>query len=375
MSVKRRDKDDKESNWYYRFTYKGEDFCEGGFRTSGQAAEAERLALNLAIEREQHPEAAKGKGLTFRQAGQWWLDNHTADKRSKKNDFCRMPLAISYFGDKLLRDITVTDIGVFLSKLPELRDKKVSDHTKNHYRALLHALYERLRETDEYAGKNVVKSVKKIKVPTARTRFIYPSEEKLLTPLMGQHEAIFAYYLLGIETGMRIGEMRAARVKHVDLLLGHIFVPDPKNRRSRYVPFVGALRPFLERFITGKGPEDFLLPQWCYTYLRDRFHAICLAAGIRLEKNEAWHVLRHTFAYNHLSQGTSIYKVSLLMGHSSIDVTQKHYGHLAAKDLREAAESVKPFLSCNRFATGDEIYRTIINEIASKNQSDGAVAK
>lgn len=363
MSVKRRGatKDNPgtiEDNWYYRFSYKGRSYCEGGFLNKQQATEAERLRRNAVIADEQHPEAAAGRELTFRQAGQWWLDNHTSKKRSKKNDFGRMPLAMEYFGDKLLKDIKSTDIGVFLDKLSDLRGEPISDHTRNHYRALLHALYERLEETEEYLGRNVVRAVRKISVPTAKTRFLYPSEEKILTPLMAKEADIFAYYRLGVETGMRIGEMRMIRVKHVDLTLNHIFLPHPKNNRSRYVALDDSLASFAASLASGKGQDEFLLPHWGYTYLADRFQILTGTAGIRLGKREAWHVLRHTFAYNHLSQGTSIYKVSLLMGHSSIDVTQKHYGHLAAKDLRDAMEAVKPFLSCNRIATAEQVLVT-----------------
>jgi integrase len=141
--------------------------------------------------------------------------------------------------------------------------------------------------------------------------------------------------------------MRALRVKDVELILNHVFVASPKNRRSRYVPLEGALPGVFKGLIAGKGPEDFVLPHWGYTYLKDHFYAICAAVGI---ENLHIHDWRHTFAYGKLSQGESIYKVSLLMGHSSVNVTQQHYGHLAIGDLRSKCE-ILPFLPCNRIAT------------------------
>jgi len=138
------------------------------------------------------------------------------------------------------------------------------------------------------------------------------------------------------------------RVKHLDFTLNSVFVPDPKNRRSRYVPFTRPLRAFLTTLIAGKGPEDFALPHWSYTWILNTLKATAKSLGI---KGITPHVLRHTFAYNLLSQGKSIYQVSLLMGHSSVAVTQKHYGHLAAKDLRDTLDSSQSFLSCNRIAT------------------------
>lgn len=350
MSVKRRG-GDPEGNYYYRFTYKGHAYCQGGYRTKDQAETGERLAKDLAIKRVQSPDDYAGD-MTFRQAGEWWLKEYAPSKRSQFVDKGRMPVIMDCFDKTLLKDIRPSDIDTFLSKLSELRERKISDHTRNHYRALIHAVYERLKRKKMYRGENPASYVDKLDVPTARVRFIYPSEEKLLTPRVALHKDLDAYYRLGIGTGMRLGEMQAARVKHIDLTLKHIFLPSPKNSKSRYVPLDGPEMGLVASLMAGKGQEDYLLPHWGSAYIRDHFYAICDELDI---KNLHLHDWRHTFAYNLLSQGASIYKVSLLLGHSSTEVTQKHYGHLAAKDLRDAKESVRPFLSCNRIVTADEI--------------------
>lgn len=357
MSIHRRG-NEKDANWFYRFTYKGHDCCEGGFRTQAQALEAERLKKNVAIAQILHPEDYAGE-MTFRDAADWWIKNYASIKRSGRLDRGRLPLMVDYFGTKCLRDIQPADIDGFLTKLPDLRaaldkernrapKKRLSDHTRNHYLALIRALYERLRHKRMYKGENPAEFVDKIQVPTARCRFMLPAEEKQLTPLVAKDRDLFMYYRLGVDTGMRIGEMRSVKVKHLDLTLRHIFVPTPKNNRSRYVPMGDDLVAFLAPWRAGKGPEDLLLPAWSYNYLRRRFAALCALAGI---KNLKIHDLRHTFAYNCLSHGESLPKVSQLMGHSSTNVTEKHYGHLDAKDLRNTIERVPSFLSCNRFAT------------------------
>lgn len=355
MSINRRGKEE-DGNYFYRFSYRKRDYCEGGFRTSAQANEAERLAKNKAIAQALHPDDYAGE-MTFRQAGEWWLKEYAPLKRSRKLDFCRMPLAMDYFDKKILKDITPNDIDGFLSKLSELREREISDHTRNHYRAMIHALYERLRHKRMYKGENPTEFVDKIDVATVRCRFIYPAEERILTPAVAMEPDLFAYYLVGMMLGMRIGEVMKTRVKHVDLTMKHLFVPGPasKNKRSRYVPFDEEKRDpghiifsLFKGLMAGKDPEDYLMPHWGYTYLLSHFKAIAKALDI---KGLTIHVWRHTFAYNLLSQGESIYKVSKLMGHSSIAVTEKHYGHLAQKDLRDVVDDARPFLSCNRIAT------------------------
>lgn len=62
MSVRRR-RGTKSEHWFYRFTYKHTDYCEGGFRTAAQAKEAERLKYDDLIERRLHPEMFKSGAL------------------------------------------------------------------------------------------------------------------------------------------------------------------------------------------------------------------------------------------------------------------------------------------------------------------------
>lgn len=336
-------------DYYYRFSYKGHSYCEGGFPNMGQAKEGERLKRNLIIVQGQRPDDYAGD-MTFRQAGEWWLREYAPHKRSKKIDFSRMPLAMDYFDRKLLREIRPEHVQNFLERLSELRGEPISDHTRNHYLALIRALYSRLIHLRKYKGENPATFVDRIKVPTARVRFIYPAEEKILTPAVRAESDIFAFYYMGLNTGMRMGEMLSTKVEHVDLSMRHIFIPHPKNNRSRYVPYDEPLEAFFKHYMAGKDSGAYLLPHWGHAYVLAHFKAICKGVGIKNLKPHDW---RHTFAYNCLSKGEPIYNVSKIMGHSSSSVTERHYGHLAAKDLRDTVERISPFLPCNSFATED----------------------
>jgi|SRR5882724_630149 len=366
MSIKRRG-GDEEANYFYRFMYKGHSFCEGGYRTKAQAEEGERLAMNKAITQNLHPDDYAGE-MTFRQAGEWWKKNRLPEKRSGKGDIGMLNLTMDYFDKQLIRAIEPEMIDEFLGKLQELRNAMskrhyhVGPHTRNHYRALIHAIYERLKFKRMYKGENPVAFVDKIQVPLSRTRFIYPAEEKILTPAVQAEPDIFDYYLLGVELGMRIGEMRKIRIKHIDLIMKNIFIPHPKNNKSRHVPFDSAdwdpghiVMGLFKRRMAGKGPEDFLMPRWSYSYILEHFKAICEAVGLRLEKGEAIHLWRHTFACHRLSHGHPLYLVSRAMGHSSNDVTEKHYGHLELTDLAAQKRTKGSFTVCNQFATAEKI--------------------
>ena len=53
------------------------------------------------------------------------------------------------------------------------------------------------------------------------------------------------------------------------------------------------------------------------------------------------HVLRHTFGTRWLQAGGDIFKLSKVLGHSSVAVTEAHYAHLLTEDLVAASQQVK----------------------------------
>ncbi len=65
------------------------------------------------------------------------------------------------------------------------------------------------------------------------------------------------------------------------------------------------------------------------------FSRICRSAGLG-----HWHLheLRHSGASLMLAQGTDLYVVSGVLGHSSIAITKDVYGHLVEGQKRAAAE-------------------------------------
>jgi integrase len=55
--------------------------------------------------------------------------------------------------------------------------------------------------------------------------------------------------------------------------------------------------------------------------------------------NRCFHTLRHTYASHLLMSSVNIFTISRWLGHSSVRVTEKHYGHL----IPEAAEVKLPY--------------------------------
>ena len=75
-------------------------------------------------------------------------------------------------------------------------------------------------------------------------------------------------------------------------------------------------------------------PLWSYKkdFTTHKFKKEIRRLGI---KNGRFHDLRRTFGYNLIKSGMGIYKVSKLLGHSSVTTTENHYAPLLAIDVED----------------------------------------
>jgi integrase len=312
-----------------------------------------------------------GIDLTFRDAVHWFLTTHCVTLR--ENFYAsKLNLMADFFNHDREREIKVSEvtsdmIRSFLDNLSELRHqvtpyiKAVTDHTVRHYNASLRTFFNRLIAEGKWEGKNPALMVPLKKVQKPRVRFFYGQELHDLEQAFRSHAELWPYYFAGLHTGCRIEEMMNMRVKDVDLTLGQVFLPISKNGRSRYIHLSPNMIEFARGLIVGKNPEALLITKsgskterWGYEYLLRHFKLCCEAAGVPIKKGEAWHVLRHTFVQRLLAKGESIYKVSQLVGHSSVSVTQAHYGHLAAADLKNTVQHIDGVTSCIQVASDAE---------------------
>ena len=125
----------------------------------------------------------------------------------------------------------------------------------------------------------------------------------------------FAYY-----TGARSGEIRQLSMDNV---LNDSLVVNGKTGR-RIIKLNSQAQDIIQH-------QDSL---WCYTknYVSHKFKKEVRRIGIR---NARFHDLRRTFGLNLIKQGMSIYKVSKLLGHSSVRTTELHYAPLLTVEIED----------------------------------------
>ena len=125
----------------------------------------------------------------------------------------------------------------------------------------------------------------------------------------------FAYY-----TGARSGEIRSLSRENV---LDESLVVNGKTGR-RIVKLNSQAQKIMQH-------QD---PLWSYSkdYVSHKFKQEVRKLDI---KDARFHDLRRTFGLNLIKQGMSIYKVSKLLGHSSVRTTEQHYAPLLTVEIED----------------------------------------
>jgi len=153
-----------------------------------------------------------------------------------------------------------------------------------------------------------------------------------------------------IYAGLRRGELAGLRWRDIDLSAGRLAVArsyrqPTKTRKIRHVPLHAELGRILRKWQEGcpHTAEGLVFPipgKQGYRML-NRAELLGLPDLLRAARchvpDKPWHALRHTFAAHAVMSGIPLYTVKELLGHASIDMTQR-YAHLAPDYLgREVA--------------------------------------
>jgi len=149
--------------------------------------------------------------------------------------------------------------------------------------------------------------------------------------------------LLSLNTGLRRGELFQLQWENVDWNKNRLVIEGhtTKNRKTRFLPLVSETLKILWDWMPNPSPDGLVFPGQDGAPLTDvkkGWRKVMLMANI---SNFRWHDLRHHFASRLVQTKADLYRVSQLLGHSSIKVTER-YAHLDDAALRETMELLTP---------------------------------
>ncbi len=196
--------------------------------------------------------------------------------------------------------------------------------------------------------------------PEGRLRWITRAEsEALIRAAESEEKAphLADFIRIAMNTGCRRGELLGLEWKRVDFSNRLIYLEamHTKAKRRRYVPINESARVALltrMRFRAAHCPDS----AWVFCNAKGEriksvkrsFTTACRRAGI---EDFRIHDLRHTCAAWLVSAGVPIIEVRDLLGHSSVEMTER-YAHLAPDNVRAAVE-VLDGTARSRFGHGE----------------------
>jgi site-specific recombinase XerD len=289
---------------------------------------------------------SEARRLTFGEyAGQYliWSRLHHRGWRTEES---RIDLMKKAFGEMKLDAITARDVDSFLDGL--LQDR--SHSTRNRYRTLLHAMFNRAMRHG-HASTNPVKGVGKFKEPEGRIKFLLGEEEVVVRDAL--HADLQPLFAVSVHTGLRWSEQLALEWQDVDVLIQQIRVRQSKTGYTRQVPMNSIVRSVLFDLAaqrrTPNDPEEPVFaclhkqPDKFFPKAVERARKALLAVGRDASRLDGytWHCNRHTFASRLVMAGVDLRSIQALGGWRTLAMVQR-YSHLAPDHLREAVERLVP---------------------------------
>ncbi len=322
--------------WYFRKTINGQLFRESTGFADKKSAEQRACEIEHDIRAGIH-----GWKSTIPSFADWWAvyrTTYTPQKSAKNRDAQIVAHFMPHFGAKRLDEITKSDVVRYLNlrrtqmtgNPGHKKRRLVSESTVRRERGLLQSIFERAID-EGHDIKNPFRGIKRGK-DKARTRVLTLDEETLLLGALHPRFQRFVRFALG--TGCRLDEIRGiAADRDVDRLRGTVHVIG-KFRKERDVPMQPDALAALDEQLEADGKLWTQNPQRLREVLAEG------AARVKITSITP-HALRHTFGTRWLQAGGDIYKLSKILGHSSVAVTEAHYAHLLKEDLVAASQQVK----------------------------------
>ncbi len=203
-------------------------------------------------------------------------------------------------------------------------------------------------------------SIPRYKTGTKPVEVLNQSEQARLLQYLYQEMDIYKLgIVLCISTGLRLGELCALKWQDVDFEEHLLYINATVQRiaveggRAKTILLEGSPKSCFSRrkIPLSDELEKLLLPYWNHqegyvikgrkpmeprTY-QNKFQKYLQSAGV---KKKNFHILRHTFATNCISNGVDIKSLSEILGHSDVKITLNRYVHPTTEIKRQHMNSL-----------------------------------
>lgn len=230
---------------------------------------------------------------------------------------------LDYFPDKDYSTLTVDDALQFVVSLKG----NYASSTINSYICAIRYFYEVVLDI----------SISRRKFPYLvyhRNELFIFSKEQLVDILNTADIRLRAFILLGVDAGLRVSEVASLRTKDIDSIHGTIFIYNSKRKKSRKVylsdvvletlrEYWRVYRPKNSDYLFPPGKTNSRLPHIHYGTINQLFKKH--TSQFEFYCNDIrFHNLRDTFATTLFKNGTDVFLIKKLLGHSSLSSTARY---------------------------------------------------
>jgi integrase len=210
--------------------------------------------------------------------------------------------------------------------------------------AVLRQVWNHARINDIVNEDCPTRKVRLPKIENQRVRFLTQEEaESLLKALKNKSKQVHDMALLSLHTGVRAGELYSLTWGVINLENGSALIRDAKGK-PRHIYLTGETKKILESMYQRQASNEFVFKdryERKIKFISKTFErtvkTLGLNDGVDDDRDKVlFHTLRHTFASWHVQNGTDLYTVKELLGHSTIQLTER-YSHLRPDGLKKAA--------------------------------------
>lgn len=225
-----------------------------------------------------------------------------------------------------------------------MSDAKKAPRSIQYALAVVRQVFNHAKRNGVYAGESPTSMVAQPKLNNKRERFLtYEEADSLLAKVATKSQWLYDMALLSLHCGIRAGEIFDLSWGCVDFENGTILLMDTKSGKNRRAYMTSEVREMLKN--NGPGmPNELIFKDTKGNKIADISNSFArvieelgLNAGVTDRRLKVtFHTLRHTYASWLVMDGTDLYTVMKLLGHSTIAMTER-YSHLSSDTLREAA--------------------------------------
>lgn len=199
------------------------------------------------------------------------------------------------------------------------------------------------------------RKVKLPKIENQRLRFLtYNEADALLEMLKNKSQQVHDMTLFSLHTGVRAGEIFSLTWGVVDLKNGSALIRDAKGK-PRHIYLTEATQNMLNRLYHDHADKEIVFKDRYGEKIRfisktfeRSVNKLGLNDGINDNRDKVlFHTCRHTFASWHVQNGTDLYTVKELLGHSTIQLTER-YSHLKPDGLKQTAKNFNKIVKRNK---------------------------